>query len=40
MKEVRCPAGLRKLSGCDRDDSSLPLPSGKLVSGNSGVSAG
>ncbi|EAR82805.1 glycoside hydrolase family 45 protein (macronuclear) [Tetrahymena thermophila SB210] len=30
MKEVRCPAGLIKLSGCNRDDSSLPYPSGKL----------
>ncbi|KAL4487641.1 hypothetical protein ABPG72_017430 [Tetrahymena utriculariae] len=30
MKEVRCPPGLIKLSGCDKDDSSLSYPSGKL----------
>ena len=40
MKEVRCPAGLRKLSGCDRDDPNLPNPSGKLSSSDPKVYKG
>ncbi|EAR82808.2 hypothetical protein TTHERM_01081680 (macronuclear) [Tetrahymena thermophila SB210] len=40
MKEVRCPAGLIKLSGCNRDDSSLPYPSGKLSASDPSVMRG
>lgn len=40
MKEIRCPAGLRRLSGCDRDDPSLPDPVGRLKAGDPGVTSG
>ncbi|EAR82809.1 glycoside hydrolase family 45 protein (macronuclear) [Tetrahymena thermophila SB210] len=40
MKEVRCPAGLIKLSGCNRDDPSLPYPSGKLSASDPSVMRG
>lgn len=37
MKEVRCPAGLRSVTGCNRDDASLPLPTKRLSASDSGV---
>jgi hypothetical protein len=40
MKEVRCPAGLRTVTGCNREDLLLPLPTKRLVAGEKGVDKG